>query len=478
MPEIWDFGGQDPYTAMQAGMAQSRVNRLADMELAQKVRAEQQTKALNELMKTAVDPLTGKIDVNRLAGGMATRGYGAAVPGLQKELANLREAQGKADEQSGKAVIERMKMYRDLLPSDPAKAPSWARAAHNDTVIGPYLGQMGSVEDTIAKIPTDPKEYQNWYNQMGLSVDDAIKRSTMTAAEAAAKATAERNAATSEGQLAVAQGNLAVNQQRERRLASQDATLEGASILGHDALVNAATRYNIDGTLPPLGMGKAGAATRGAILDMAAELNKGVDPTDQRLRHISTKANASALSDLTKREAQVGAFERNFTKNADIVSKMASDLDQTGAPVVQRWINAGKKKVAGDPKIAAYDVAIKAVVNEYGKIVSGSMGNTAIAQSEIKRMEDLINNAQTSEQIQAVVDLMRQETNNRMTGFKEEKDRLRGDITGKPVEAAAAPASSKPAAPAGVVRVNSVEEALKLKPGTRFVTPDGREKVR
>jgi len=181
MPEIWKFDAPDPYEAMQAGMAQSRTNRLADMELAQKVRAEQQTKALNELMRTAVDPVTGKIDVNKLYGGMASQGYGAAVPNMQKEFAGLREAQGKADEQTGKAVLERMKMYRDLLPTDPAKAASWARAAHNDTVIGPYLGQMGSVEDTIAKIPTDPKKYQDWYNQMGLSVDDAIKRSTPTA---------------------------------------------------------------------------------------------------------------------------------------------------------------------------------------------------------------------------------------------------------------------------------------------------------
>jgi hypothetical protein len=448
MPEVWNIGGEDPYTAMQVGMENARKNRLADMDLAQKIRAEAQNKALNELMKTAVDPVTGKVDINRLAGGMATGGYGQAVPGLLKEYAGLREAQGKADEQSGKAVIERMKMYRDLLPNDPAKAASWARAAHNDTVIGPYLGQIGSVEDTIAKIPTDPKEYQNWYNQMGLSVDDAIKRSTMTAAEAATKATAERNAATSEGQLAVAQGNLAVNQQRERRLASQDATLEGASILGHDALVNAATRYNIDGTLPPLGMGKAGATTRGAILDMAAQLAKGTDPSDQRLRQISNKANSSALIDLSKREAQVGSFERNFTKNADQVLKFSSKLDQNGSPIVQKWINAGKKRIAGDPDIAAFDVAIKAVVNEYTKIVSGSMGNTAIAQSEIRRVEDLLNNAQTMDQVNAVVEQMRTETENRMAGFKEEKDRLRGDISGKTETSSALPNASTNAPPA------------------------------
>ena len=40
-------------------------------------------------------------------------------------------------------------------------------------------------------------------------------------------------------------------------------------------------------------------------------------------------------------------------------------------------------------------------------------------------------------------------------------------------------APSPDAAPSGApVRVNSPEEARALKPGTRFITPDGREKVR
>jgi hypothetical protein len=268
-------------------------------------------------------------------------------------------------------------------------------------------------------------------------------------------------------ELEVRKGQLTVAQQREARLASQEDAAESQSIMGHDALVNAATRYNIDGTLPPLGMGKAGAKTRGAILDMAAELSKGIDPADQRLRQISTKANASALTDLSKREAQVGAFERNFVRNADIVEKMSTKMDQSGSPIIQKWINAGKKKVGGDPDIAALDVAIKAVVNEYGKIVSGSMGNTAVAQSEIKRMEDLLNNANTTEQVIAILNTMRQETDNRMVGFKEEKARLRGDISGKPAAAGAA----APAAPAAPTKPPGDKKPMRI--GRFEVTPAG-----
>lgn len=481
MPEIWNFTAQDPYEAMQAGMAQARANKLNDIKVAQEVNAFKQTQTLNTLMKSAIDPVTGKIDANKLAIGMANAGFGAAVPGMQKEYAGLQEAQSKAAKEQAdassaqtKAFTDRMTQWRQLLPDDPARAAAWMRAVHQDNVIGPELGKIGTVDDAIAKIPTDPKQYAKWKEQMVFAADEAVKRSTMTATEAATAATAARNATTAEGQLAVAQ-------QRESRLATEAKAAEDQSIMGHDALVNAATRYNIDGTLPPLGMGKAGAKTRGAILDMAAELAKGIDPTDQRIRQISTKANSSALADLSKREAQVGAFERNFVRNADIVEKMSTKMDQSGSPIIQKWINAGKKKVGGDPEIAALDVAIKAVVNEYGKIVSGSMGNTAVAQSEIKRMEDLLNNANTTEQVIAILNTMRQETNNRMTGFKEEKDRLRGDISAKPAAAATAPpapAAPPAAVPGGIVNVKTVEEARNLAPGTQFRTPDGRIKVR
>ena len=47
------------------------------------------------------------------------------------------------------------------------------------------------------------------------------------------------------------------------------------------AIDNAAARYNIDGTLPPMGMGKGGSAAL-SNLNRAAELASGVDGTDQR----------------------------------------------------------------------------------------------------------------------------------------------------------------------------------------------------
>jgi len=60
------------------------------------------------------------------------------------------------------------------------------------------------------------------------------------------------------------------------------------------AIDNAAARYNVDGTLPPMGMGKAGAAGRTKILNRAAELKAGVDPAQQRLDQLNNKGDIAA----------------------------------------------------------------------------------------------------------------------------------------------------------------------------------------
>lgn len=225
-----------------------------------------------------------------------------------------------------------------------------------------------------------------------------------------------------------------------------------APTLTKDALDMAADRFLTDGTLPP-GISKA---NRDAIMNRAAAVakDKGINP--DRVAQLEVTANKQALGQLSKTETMVGAFEKNFIKNVKIVENLNSKRDSSGVPILQKWINAGKKAVSGDTDLASLNIAIKAVVNEYGKIVSGSMGNTAVAVSEIKRMEDLLNAAQTPQDVQAVLNTMKAETQNRMEGFKEQ----RAELTQSMRSSTAAP-TDKPAAPA----VGTVKDGYKFKGG-------------
>jgi hypothetical protein len=241
--------------------------------------------------------------------------------------------------------------------------------------------------------------------------------------------------------------SLASTAQQRARLAFDQSQAGGESSFTDGAIANAAARYNIDGTLPPMGMGKAGSLGRSAILNKAAELaaSSGLTGDQQRIQQIGNKANTAALSKIQQQQTMIGAFEKNFNANADIALEYSAKVDRTGVPLANKWINAGKRSIAGDPDLAAYDQAIKSTANEYAKIVSGSMGNTAIAEGEIKKVESLLNSAQTPDQVNAVINLMKRETQNRMKGFDDEKASLRGSMTGggpadgaKPPQGAAA----------------------------------------
>jgi hypothetical protein len=131
--------------------------------------------------------------------------------------------------------------------------------------------------------------------------------------------------------------------------------------------------------------------------------------------------------------------------------------------LINQWINAGKRAVVGDPDLSAYDLAIKGTMNEYAKIVSGSMGNTAVAEGEIKKANDLLNAAQTPEQVNAVLDMMRRETQNRMAGFDDQIGELKNSMRSPRPQPGAASVSAKPSS-----------RIAKSDRGYSVSTPDGQ----
>ena len=190
------------------------------------------------------------------------------------------------------------------------------------------------------------------------------------------------------------------------------------------AIDNAAARYNIDGTLPPMGMGKGGSAARSQILNRAAELASGVNGTDQRVSQLTTKASASTLLQLKKTKTMIKAFEEMATKNADIALEMSAKVDRNGTPVVNRWFLAANNKIAGDVDTATFNTAVNVFANEYAKIMSGSMGNTPVSDSARKEAHEILNTAQTPAQLRANIRLLQREMKNRIIGLDESEAEL------------------------------------------------------
>jgi glutamate-1-semialdehyde aminotransferase len=189
--------------------------------------------------------------------------------------------------------------------------------------------------------------------------------------------------------------------------------------------------------MPALGQGSSGIRT--AILTEAALQNQkeGKTNVEGATDLVSNKASTTAIAQLQKQKTMVGAFERTATKNADIASKLSEQTDRTGIPVFNSWLQAGQKGITGNPTVSAFNAANETFVNEYAKIMSGSMGNTPVSDAARAHAHDMLSNSQTKEQYQAVLNVLRQEMGNRMSGFDEELMSAKEGLKGTPKKAEA-----------------------------------------
>lgn len=205
-----------------------------------------------------------------------------------------------------------------------------------------------------------------------------------------------------------------------------DGTNEGFSPA---AIENAAARYNLDGTLPPMGMGKAGSAGRQAILNRAAELNIGTSGTDQRIGQIDAKNAATALSQVGKAKAMNGAFEQTANANADLALGLSDKVDRTGIPMINAGLQA-LRTGTGSPEATQFAAATGTFVSEYAKIMSGGMGNSPVSDAAAKKASNLLTTSMTADQFKGNVQLLQKEMRNRMQGFDDQENQIRTKMRG------------------------------------------------
>jgi len=208
----------------------------------------------------------------------------------------------------------------------------------------------------------------------------------------------------------------------------------GTVSLTPDAIETYADMFALKGpsALTNLGRGASAQADKSAIINRWSEKQKSLGNTaqDQILREAGRKAGESALSQLEAQEGKIMAFAKFVHKHAKVVEEYAMKVDNTGSPVINRWINAGKKSVAGDKDVTALDFAWKTLTNEYAKLSSSSTGGGVMSQEEAAKFEKLANSALTDEAVKEVLRVMQLDLDNRQAGYNEQKEVIRDAIVG------------------------------------------------
>lgn len=187
--------------------------------------------------------------------------------------------------------------------------------------------------------------------------------------------------------------------------------------LGDAAIDNAATRYNITGTLPPLGMGKDAAALRSRILERAAEIAKaqGLSATDLATQPGDYKNDQASLKGLQQSSAAMARATDALHSNAQLLleqSKKVFGHSFTGTQP-ENSLRLSYGRVTNDPDVRAYDNYVQTVINEYAKIIGGAPGsNAAATEGASQRAAEAIHKASSPEALKATIEALYKEAEN------------------------------------------------------------------
>lgn len=361
------------YMAGQQGAQGVYQGALEDWQTAQKVKEMQRTQQQQQLQDQAI----GQITQQNPDLGNALRAFPSAAPAVLEKLYTPKK--------QGAVLLSDDQAAQLGLPTDRGQKYQQNADTGNIDLVGGTLQPEGAGATDIEKLyayrdklvaanPKDPKI---------ATVDAAIKKHS------------------------------------EWKGDGGDLSAGDVSSLSPMAIDAAATTYLTTGQLPALGIGKASAQVKKQIMNRAAEIasGQGMSAADVSAGQITGKATVGGINQLQKQATMINAFEKTAKMNADVALKLSNQVGRTNVPIFNEWLQAGQKAVTNNPTLNAFNLANETLVSEYAKIMSGSMGNTAVAASERKHAREMLGTARTPEEYQAIVNTMIIDMGNRKSGL-------------------------------------------------------------
>lgn len=140
----------DQYARVMAVQSAQNQNALGQMQLQQEKERIGAENAMNKAYSKAYNAQTGETDLNSLRASLASGGYGAKIPELEKRMNELKSQQLAQQKIQGDVLDSSLKRSRGFLDTIDPNAPdavnqflAWHQANHNDPIIGPALAARG-----------------------------------------------------------------------------------------------------------------------------------------------------------------------------------------------------------------------------------------------------------------------------------------------------------------------------------------------
>ncbi len=158
-----------------------------------------------------------------------------------------------------------------------------------------------------------------------------------------------------------------------------------------------------------LGRGQQGSADLRKIQTRVAEdaaAGKPVNPAAQSILQNAAQQGGLMAAERTQAQimAKLSVYGRTAFNATDIALEASKAVPRTMFMPVNKIINAAREKT-GDPKIVALGQALMTLSNEYARAIGGGHGTVHDKEAAERRLSA----AQTQEQLEAVINVMRKE---------------------------------------------------------------------
>jgi hypothetical protein len=156
------------------------------------------------------------------------------------------------------------------------------------------------------------------------------------------------------------------------------------------------------------------------------------------------KADTLSLNKLTPQYDAITAFEKTAIRNGNVLKELADKVDTTGTPVIERWIRAGRKSVAGDEDIAKFDAQMNLYRAEAARILTQPNLSGVLTDTARREMEHVIGGDASAKQIKGVVDLLERDFGNRKATLEEQIGSIRARMRGRVAPGGETPPPAQP----------------------------------
>ena len=141
------------------------------------------------------------------------------------------------------------------------------------------------------------------------------------------------------------------------------------------------------------------------------------------------RADSTSLNKLVPQRDAIVAFENTAIKNGRVLKELASKVDSTGIPVIEKWIRGGRQ-ATGDVDVAKFNAQMQLYRAEVAKILTNPNLSGVLSDSARKETEAFLSGAASAKQIIGVIDLLEGDFGRRKEALDESISEVKGRIKG------------------------------------------------